>query len=51
MFDIGNISKMAQEAKQIQERQESLQREQIELLKKISGKLDEVVSLLKQGLK
>ena len=51
MFDIGNISKMAQEAKQIQERQESLQREQIELLKKISGKLDEVASLLRQNLK
>jgi hypothetical protein len=51
MFDIGNISKMAQEAKQMQARQEQLQQEQAELLKRIADKLDEVIGLLKQNLK
>ena len=50
MFDfskLGDISKIAGEARQVQEKQERLQREQIDLLRKISEKLDQVVVLLK----
>jgi len=50
MFDkLGDLSKMASEARAIQEKQERMQREQIDVLKKISDKLDQVISLLKQG--
>ena len=52
MFDfskLGDLSKLASEAKQVQEKQERLAREQIDLLKKISDKLDQVVALLKEN--
>jgi len=51
MFDfnkLGDLSKMAQSAKQIQEKQDRLQREQIDLLNKISSQLQEVILLLKK---
>ena len=51
MFDfskLGDLSKVANQAKQIQENQERIQREQIEILLKISRQMDEVLSLLKQ---
>lgn len=50
MFDfnkLGDLSKIAGEARQLQERQEHMQREQIDLLKKISDKLDQVITILK----
>jgi len=50
MFDfnkLGDLSKIAGEARQLQERQEHMQREQIELLKKISDKLDQILIVLK----
>ena len=51
MFDLsklGDISKLAGQAKELQQMQERAQREQIDLLKKIAGQLDEVISLLKK---
>ena len=51
MFDfnkLGDLSKMAQSAKQIQEKQDRLQCEQIDLLNKISSQLQEVILLLKK---
>ena len=51
MFDLnklGDFSKIASEARQVQEKQERIQREQIEILKNISNKLDQVIVLLKQ---
>jgi len=51
MFDLnklGDLSKIAGDAKAMQERQEKAQREQIDLLKKISGQLDMVISLLEK---
>ncbi len=51
MFDLGklgDLSRFAQDAKAIQERQERLQKEQIELLKGIAVKLDEVIAILKK---
>ncbi|UCG34914.1 MAG: hypothetical protein JSW17_05330 [Candidatus Omnitrophota bacterium] len=51
MFDLsklGDISKLAGQAKELQQMQERVQREQIDLLKKITGQLDEVISLLKK---
>jgi hypothetical protein len=51
MFDmskLGDLASMAREAKTIQDKQERLQREQIELLKKISGQIETVISLLKK---
>ena len=50
MFDfnkLGDLSKVASQAQKIQVQQEQLQREQIELLQKISQQMDEVVNLLK----
>ena len=50
MFDfskLGDLSKVASEAKQIQKSQEKAQREQIDILHKISNQMDEVISLLK----
>jgi len=44
---LGDLSKMAHSAKQIQEKQECIQREQIDLLRKISSQLTEVISFLK----
>jgi len=51
MFDLnklGDLSKIAGEAKVMQEKQEKVQREQIDMLKKISGQLDRVISLLEK---
>ena len=51
MFDLsklGDISKLAGQAKELQQMQERAQREKIDLLKKITGQLDEVISLLKK---
>jgi len=51
MFDLnklGDLSKMANQAKEIQKNQERQQGEQIDILRKISKQLEEVVSLLKQ---
>ncbi|MFC1666284.1 hypothetical protein ACFL0P_00240 [Candidatus Omnitrophota bacterium] len=51
MFDfskLGDMSKLASQAKQIQEKQECFQRESLELLKKISSQLDQAMVLLKE---
>ncbi|MEI8349520.1 MAG: hypothetical protein WCI77_05160 [Candidatus Omnitrophota bacterium] len=51
MFDLsklGDMAKIAQEAKQIQEKQERFQKEQIDLLKKISQQLEELIRLAKE---
>jgi len=51
MFDmskLGDMAKLAQEAKQIQAKQERAQSEQTELMRKISGQLAEVIELLKK---
>jgi len=51
VFDLsklGDLSKLAGQAKELQQTQERAQREQIDLLKKITGQLDEVISLLKK---
>ena len=50
MFDfnkLGDMTRLASEAKKIQAQQERLQQEQTALLKKISLQLEEVISLLK----
>lgn len=50
MFDfskLGDLSRIAGEAKEMQEKQERCQREQTELLRQISNKLDQVIALLK----
>ena len=52
MFDmskLGDMAKIAGEAKKMQERQEGLQSQQIELLRKISSQLDGITALLKEG--
>jgi len=51
MFDLnklGDMAKIAGEARAMQEKQDRAQREQIELLKNIANKLDQVIVLLKQ---
>ncbi|MBU0682866.1 MAG: hypothetical protein KJ864_01055 [Candidatus Omnitrophica bacterium] len=51
MFDLnklGDMAKMARDAKQIQTDQQKIQREQIELLRKISAQLDSVLGLLRK---
>ena len=51
MFDfnkLGDLTKMASQAKQIQEKQENFQRQQTELLRNISSQLEEVLRLLKE---
>jgi hypothetical protein len=52
MFDfskLGDMAKLANEAKQIQEKQDRFQKEQIELLKKISQQLEELITLTKEN--
>ena len=52
MFDLsklGDMSKLAQQAKDMQAQQERVQNEQSELLKKMSGQLDEIVTMLKEN--
>ncbi|HOW58584.1 MAG TPA: hypothetical protein PLO78_02525 [Candidatus Omnitrophota bacterium] len=51
MFDLnklGDMAKIAGEAKAMQEKQDKMSREQIDLLRKISNQLDAVISLLKE---
>jgi hypothetical protein len=49
MFDkLGDMAKLAQEARGIQERQERCQREQLDILRQIATKLDQVIELLKK---
>ena len=50
MFDLkqlGDMAKIAGEAKHMQEKQERMSREQTEVLQKISAQMDTVISLLK----
>lgn len=51
MFDfskLGDLSKLASQAKELQEKQEHMQEEQINLLKEISRKLDAIIAFLKE---
>ena len=51
MFDmskIGDMMKIAGEAKVMQEKQDKMAREQLELLKKISGQMDTLISLVRE---
>ena len=51
MFDLsklGDMSKLASQAKKLQEKQESFQEESLGMLKKISGQLDYLVELMKK---
>ena len=50
MFDfnkLADMSKLANQAKQVQERHEEFQSKQLELLNKISSQISEVISLLR----
>lgn len=44
---LGDMAKLAGEAKKIQEKQERMQNEQLQLLQKISNQMDEVIHFLK----
>lgn len=51
MFDLGklgDLSKMAGQAKEIQAQAERFQKQQIQLLEKISKQMDEMLSILKK---
>ena len=51
MFDfskLGDMTKLASQATQLQEKQEVAQERQIELLEKISNKLDTLIELTKR---
>lgn len=51
MFDmskLGDMAKIANQAKQMKAEQDRVQKEQTDLLKKIAKQLDEVLSLLKK---
>jgi hypothetical protein len=51
MFDLnklGDMAKIAGEAKNMQEKQERMAREQLDMLKKISSQMETVISLLKE---
>lgn len=50
MFDLnklGDMAKLANEAKKLQDEQGKVQRDQTEILKKISNQLDTVIGILK----
>jgi len=52
MFDLnklGDMAKIAKEAKELQVRQENRAMEQIEMLRKISAQLETVIAFLKEG--
>jgi len=52
MFDfnkLGDLSKLAGEAKQLQEKQDEFHKQQLELLQKISQQLDELISISKNS--
>ena len=44
---LGDMSKMLSEAKQLQAKQDRFQQEQLEALRQISRKLDEIAALLR----
>jgi hypothetical protein len=46
--DLGDMSKLASEAKQLQKQQEIKQNEQIEILKQIAGTLNDILAELKR---
>ncbi|MFA7676880.1 MAG: hypothetical protein WCY34_01785 [Candidatus Omnitrophota bacterium] len=51
MFDfskLGDLSKVASQAKEMQAKQEVSRREQIDLLRKISSQLEDITALLKK---
>jgi hypothetical protein len=51
MFDFSKLTEMsriASEAKQIQQKQQAYQQEQIHLLKRMSEQLEEIITLLKR---
>lgn len=50
MFDLnklGDMAKIASEAKHMQEKQDRMSREQLDMLQKISNQIDTVIQLLK----
>jgi len=50
MFDmskLGDMAKIASQARKVQEKQEKSQKEQTDLLRQISSQLDEVLKVLK----
>lgn len=50
MFDmskLGDMAKIAGEAKQMQEKQERMAKDQLDLLRKISGQMDTLIAILK----
>ncbi len=52
MFDLsklGDMTKIAGEAKAMQEKQERMAREQTDLLRNISGQLEKIISLLQKA--
>ena len=52
MFDLnklGDMAKLAGEAKNMQEKQERMSKEQLDVLKKISTQLDAVILLLQNS--
>ena len=52
MFDLsklGDMAKIASEAKNRQEKQDRMSLEQLDLLKKISGQMDVLISLVKEA--
>ncbi|HQB94575.1 MAG TPA: hypothetical protein PK997_05115 [Candidatus Omnitrophota bacterium] len=52
MFDLGKLGDMAKiagEAKELQAKQERAVKEQTDLLRKISAQLETVIDLLKEG--
>ena len=52
MFDLnklGDMTKMASQAKKMQEDQEKTQREQTEMLRKISAQLDMLINILNKN--
>lgn len=52
MFDLsklGDMTKIAGEAKAMQEKQERMSREQTDLLRNISGQLEKIISLLQKA--
>lgn len=54
MFDLnklGDMAKIAGEAKNMQEKQERMAREQLDMLRKISTQMDTVITLLKDRSK
>ncbi len=51
MFDfskLGDMNKIAGQAREIQKKQEAFQKETTDALKRLSGQMDEVLKLLKE---